>query len=162
MTEAIRRDALDLQEGIQTGLDQEGSPRPSSKRQNPSTKLLGLAGIAAVLCALCFAKIGQTQDGKPDGDILARKAIVHFATLIYRESGTSKDIRVPASNLERLQLVRPDQGNDYWIELFYRGGDYVFQRIDKVVFLRRDSTAQQMKLPVNLVAPRTMGFPFVN
>lgn len=154
MTVSVRREENSIQGGAAKEM-----PRRSSKG-------LGLFGALGILVAagLLLASAGFSQDVKPEGrePELERKAIVHFATLSYLPTNGTTEVRVPASILERVQLVRPHEGATFWIELFYRGGDYVLQKVDKLTFLRRDANSQQMKVQVNLVHPARMGFPFVN
>ncbi|MCB9880204.1 MAG: hypothetical protein H6832_00305 [Planctomycetes bacterium] len=129
----------------------------------PTLAIVLTCAIALALVSLASGLSGQ-DTGKDDAAQIEKNAIVHFASLLYREAGTNEMVSVAAADLEKIQLVRPVQGggSDYWVELFYRGGDYVLQRVNRLVFLRRDGGAQQMKLPVNLVRADRMGFPFVN
>lgn len=148
MIQFLRRKARPLQASAPTkGLD---------------ARSIGLVLTIAASCVFFLASMGTSQDPKDVADGIERKAIVHFAMLVFREEGQTEKRRIPAADLDRIQLIRPMGGDDYWLELFYRGGDYGMQKIDLLVFLRRDGAAQQMKLPVNLVRADRMAFPFVN
>ncbi len=131
-----------------------------------SRSLLPLCIAVLMLATITVFAVsrGASQDNKDqDAANVERNAIVQFASLLYREVGSAAVVTVQASDLDKVNLIRPQQGGDrYWIELFYRGGDYVLQNVDRLVFLRRDAGVQQVKVPVNLVRGDRLGFPFVN
>ncbi len=145
--------------------------RPSQPNVQPHRSLPWWSAAFAILVVglvwVTRPALAQTtpQDGQAvskAGTMTERRAIVHFASLAYQPTGKGKERRVRARDVARIQLVRAETGESYWLELFYHSGDYVMQKIDGLIFYRRDGTEQQMKVAVNLVGFDKIGFPFVN
>ena len=120
---------------------------------------LAVLVIAIAALSLSGPSRAQNQDEAPQE---GRTAVVHFAAIAYQPYGGGTAQKIYARDLDKVQLVESRTGDDQWVELFFRSGDYVLQRISGLTVYRRDGNAQQVKLTFARVLRNKLAFPYIN
>ena len=137
------------------------SVRSPFRRIQAGRRFWPLAVLIFAIASLSLTGLSRAQ-GQDEAQTEGRSAVVHFAAIAYQPYGGGSAQKVFARDLDKVQLVESRTGDDQWLELFFRSGDYVLQRISGITVYRRDGNAQQVKLTFARVLRNKLAFPYIN
>ena len=106
---------------------------------------------------------GDPLQGEPEVkqvEVPLPSGYMTFAQLRYISTGGNSGL-VAARDLLKIQIIESEQGDVYWLELFFHNADYILTQITELTMYQTVSKIQKAKVLLTRLPRGKIGFPLV-